>query len=245
MSSDDEIIAIKIATEVDLQSIHEFLSEHFHNVEPIEVSHRMKHAKVQPIDEYLLACIDSHTTLMGYRSNELVGVLIAGKIQSDEHERNLEASRAMSGHNEKHADVLRFLSYIDAKANYCTRLSVPEALHVHQIAIHKSHTGRGIATRLFRFCIENAKILRCQAMTVDCTSQFTARIAEQRAFSLISTVTYDEYHDFIGEKLFEPSQPHTQIKSYALLFNYATNDGNSGCNGNNDNGDNQQQHIIL
>ncbi|KAG5678325.1 hypothetical protein PVAND_008010 [Polypedilum vanderplanki] len=216
---------VKIATRVDLKFIHEFLVEHFHNVEPIEVSHRMKHERVQPNDEYLLSCINCNTTLMGYRGDTLVGVLIAGTIFANEHERNLEASKAMSGHNEKHADVLRFISYIDEKANFCKRLDVPETLHIHHIAVHKDFKGRGIARFLFECCVENARKFNYHAVTVDCTSHYTAKIAEQRAFSLISTVTYDEYHDFIGEKLFDPSFPHLQIKSYALLLkNSSTND---------------------
>jgi arylalkylamine N-acetyltransferase len=222
--SDGRDTFVKIATAADLQLIHAFLSEHFHNLEPIEVSHRMKHEKVQPNDDYLLSCIDCNTTLMAYTGDVLVGVLIAGTIFANEHERNLEASKLMSGRNEKHADVLRFLSYIDEKANYCSRLHVPEALHIHIIAVHGDFKGRGIARTLFECCVENGRKFNYQAVTVDCTSHYTARIAEQRAFSLISTVTYDEYHDFIGERLFEPSFPHMQINSYALILKNSADD---------------------
>lgn len=209
-------ITIKIATAVDLSSIHEFLAEHFHNVEPIEVSHPIKNEKVQPDDEYLMMCIQCNTTLMAFSGEELVGILLAGRILPQEHERNLEASKTVR--NEKHADVLRFLSYIDEKANYCNRLHVPEALHVHNIAISREFQGRGIAKALFKFCIENGRVLNYPALTVDCTSHYTAKIAEERSLSLISTVTYDEYNSFIGEKLFEPIEPHLEIKSYALLY---------------------------
>ena len=221
-------IVVRIATERDLKFIHEFLFDHFHNVEPLEVSHRIKHEKVQPNDDYLMSCIKCNTTLMGFIDGILAGVLIAGTILPNEHERNLEASKSVK--HEKHADVLRFLSYIDEKANYCTRLDIPEALHIHIVSVHRDFRGRGIANTLFEYCIENGKYLKYQALTVDCTNYYTSRIAEQRDFSLISTVTYDEYHEYVGEKLFEPSEPHMQIKSYALLIN----------NKNNDN-----EHIIL
>lgn len=208
---------IKFATSGDIDEIYEFLDDNFHNsAEPIQLAHIDKNERMHPHKEFLNSCIECGTTLTAFIGNVLVGVLIAAKIHNREHERNAEEAKTCD--NKKSADVLKFLSYIDEKANYCNRLEIPEALHMHIVSVHKDYLGRGIAKKLLEFCIENARQLKFQAVTVDCTNYYTAKIATKLDFKLISIVTYDEYNEHIGEKLFTPIAPHTEIKSYALML---------------------------
>lgn len=211
-------LQVQFATDSDFDQIYEFLDENFHNhAEPIQLAHRDKDVRIHPHREFIKSCIESGTTLMGYIDDVLVGVLIAAKIHNREHERNAEAAKTSD--TQKCIDVLQFLSYIDEKANYCNRLNIPEALHMHIVSVHKDYQGRGIARKLFEFCIENGRQLKFRAVTVDCTNCYTAKIAAKLDFKLISIVTYDEYNEFIGKKhLFTPIAPHTEIKSYALML---------------------------
>lgn len=209
--------AIEFASSDDFTQIYEFLDFHFHDgAEPIQLAHPDKSARMHPDKEFIKSCIDCGTTLKALTGDALVGVLIAAKIGEHEHERNEKAANVSD--SKKSADVLKLLSYVDAKANYCNRLGIPEVLHMHIVSVHKDHLGRGIARKLFEFCVENSKRLKCGAITVDCTNYYTAKIAEKLDFKLMSIVSYDEYNEHIGEKLFEPSAPHTEIKSYALLL---------------------------
>lgn len=208
---------IKFATDSDFDKIFVFLDENFHNcAEPIQHSHINKHERLHPHKEFLKECIDCGTSFTAFIGDILVGVLIAGTIQNQEHERNADIAKTCE--NKKSADVLKFLSYIDEKANYCNRLQIPEALHMHIVSVHKDYLGRGIAKKLLKYCIENAKQLKFRAVTVDCTNYYTAKIATKLDFKLISIVTYDEYNQHIGESLFIPIPPHTDIKSYALML---------------------------
>lgn len=213
----DDGFEIRFAIGSDFDQIYDFLDDNFHNsAEPIQLAHEDKDVMMHPHKEFLISCIDCGTTLMAFIGNVLVGVLIAAKIHNREHERNAETAKACD--TKKSADVLHFLSYIDEKANYCNRLQIPEALHMHIVSVHKNYLGRGIAKKLLEFCIENAKQLKFRAVTVDCTNYYTAKIATKLDFKLISIVTYDEYNEHIGKKLFTPIAPHTEIKSYALML---------------------------
>lgn len=208
---------IQFAVSEDFQQIYNFLDENFHNeAEPIQLAHPDKNVRMHPHEEFIQSCIDCGTTLLGFIDDVLAGVLIVAKIQSTEHERNAEEAKFCD--TKKAADVLKFLSYIDEKADYCNRLKIPETLHIHIVSVSKEYQGRGIAKKLFEFCIENARLLKYRAVTVDCTNQYTAKIATKLDFKLISIVTYDEYNEHIGEKLFTPIAPHTEIKSYALML---------------------------
>lgn len=208
---------IELAIGSDFEQIYKFLDFHFHDgAEPVQQAHPDKNARMHPDEDFIKWCIDCGTTLKAYIENILVGVLITAKIDELEHERNDKAARVAD--SKKSTDVLKLLSYVDKKANYCNRLGIPEVLHMHIVSVHKGYLGQGIASKLFEFCIENGRQQQYQAITVDCTNYFTAKIAEKLDFKLISTVTYDEYNEYIGEKLFETVAPHTEIKSYALML---------------------------
>lgn len=210
-------LEIQFATDSDFDQIYGFLDENFHDhAEPIQRAHKDKDVRMHPHKEFIKSCIESGTTLVGFIDDVLVGVLIAAKIHNREHERNAEAAKTSD--TQKSTDVLQFLSYIDEKANYCNRLQIPEALHMHIVSVHKDYQGRGIARKLFEFCIENGRQLKFRAVTVDCTNSYTAKIAAKLNFTLISIVTYDEYNEHIGKNLFSAIAPHTEIKSYALML---------------------------
>ena len=210
-------LEIQFATDSDFDQIYEFLDENFHDhAEPIQQAHKDKDVRMHPHKEFLKSCIESGMTLVGFIDDVLVGVLIAAKIHNQEHERNAEEAKMCD--TQKSTDVLQFVSYIDEKANYCNRLQIPETLHMHIVSVHKDYQGRGIARKLFEFCIENGRQLKVRAVTVDCTNSYTAKIAAKLDFTLISIVTYDEYNEHIGKNLFTPIAPHTEIKSYALML---------------------------
>lgn len=206
---------IKIAVASDLKAINNFLATNFHDMEPIEMSHVDKTDKMIPDDEFILDCIANGTTLMAVKGNELVGALLSGKILPNEAERNLECAKHMK--SKKSADILRFLSFIDRKADYCNRLGVPHCLHIHIVSIHPKHQGLGIAKSLFKSCIEWGRSQSYPAITIDCSNFITAKIAESLGLSCLSTVTFDEYNEHIGDKIFIPSVS-SEIRCYAKFY---------------------------
>lgn len=213
-----EDFKIKFAISSDFDQICEFLDFHFHGgAEPLQLSHPNKEERMHPDKDFIKSCIDCGTTLKAFIGDALVGVLIAAKINNKEHERHKKAAERTSD-SKKSTDVVKLLAYVDEKANYCNRLEIPEILHMHIVSVHKNYLGQGIAKKMCEFCIENGRQLKYRAITVDCTNHYTAKIVENLNFNLISIVTYDEYNEHIGEPLFAPITPHTEIKSYALIL---------------------------
>lgn len=209
-------ITIKIAREEDANELSEFICDHFNDSEPIQLFHVRKGEVMDPPPEDLVKeCLESETTLLAYLGNKLVGVLIAGEINSDVADKDLEYS---GNFGPKGVDVFALLSYIGEKADICNRLKIPRCLHLHILSTHTDHLGQGIAKKLFSSCIETGRQKNFPAFSVDCTSFFTAKIAETFGMKCLSTVTYDEYNEKIGEKLFVPSEPHTVIKSYVKFY---------------------------
>lgn len=209
-------INIKIANPRDLSVVNEFLADNFHNKEPMESSHIDKSDKMTPDNEFLSSCIDCDTTLMAYEGDKLCAVLISGEIQADEAKRNLESAAKFE--TRKFSDILRLLSYVDAKADYCNRLKISRCLHIHIVSVHANFQGRGIAGQLINFCIENGRKMNFPAVSVDCSNYFTEKIVKKLKMTRVSSVTYDEVNDKLGETRFIPREPHMVINSYAKVF---------------------------
>jgi GNAT superfamily N-acetyltransferase len=219
-----DTITIKTAIECDMESINNFIETHFVAMEPIIQSYQLEVStsdSMSEIDEgmseFYLECIQSQTTFTAYSStNELIGVLVAGKINPKHFEETLEFANNCK--DRKFANFSKLLGYVEKKADVCTRLNVQNSLHVHIISVHKDHHQRGIASKLFKKCLEEARNLKFPALSLDCTSYFSSRISEKHGLTLLSTVSYDEFNSHAGEKVFAPKEPHTLIKSYGISF---------------------------
>jgi ribosomal protein S18 acetylase RimI-like enzyme len=209
-----EKIYIRQANESDAKNILDFTNLYFHDCEPLELSHPESGHESKNI-ELIFEAIKSESMLVAVEgtTKTLVGILIACPIGADEAE-NLELSAASIG-VQKRADIINFLAYIEKKANYCERFGVEESLHMHIVSVHPIYRGQQIARKLFESCLSIAKSKNFKLISVDCTSSYSARIAESLGMECISTVTYQEYNNYLGKCLFIPNLPHNEIKSFA------------------------------
>lgn len=209
-------IDVRAATESDLSVISEFICRHFNHHEPIQMFHVRTEEEMDPPPlELMQECIASQTLLLAYGGDELLGVAIAGEITPEAGERDLEMA---AGFGKKGSDVFEMLAYISKKANLCKKLGVSRCLHLHILNVHRDHLCQGIGQRLFKSCDDLGKVKNFPALSVDCTSFFTIKIAEKFHLRCLSTVTYNEYNEHLGKILFIAREPHTEIRSYAKLY---------------------------
>lgn len=210
-----EKVYIRIANESDASNILDFKNLHFHNCEPLELAHPESGHESKNI-EMIYEAIRNGSMLMAVQegtSKTLVGILIACPVGVDESEK-LKVRAATIG-VQKRADIINFLAYIEKKANFCERFGVEESLHIHIVSVHPVYRGQHIARKLFEACLAIAKSKGFKLISVDCTSMYSARIAESLGMECISTVTYQEYNNYLGKCLFIPNLPHKEIKSFA------------------------------
>lgn len=206
-----ESISIRVAGESDSDNIVNFKNLYFHNSEPMELAHpESGHSGLGA--DYIFDAIKNGTVLVATEasSNTLVGVLIADTIESSKKPQ----ISAIKVADQKRTDILNFLAYIEHKANVCKRLKVQQSFHVHVISVHPLYRGQKIASKLFESSIVIAKAKNFTVISVSCTSLYTSKIAESFAMECISTVTYQEYNNYIGKCLFIPNPPHKEIKSF-------------------------------
>lgn len=208
-----ENIQIQVATESDAVNILNFKNLYFHNCDPIELA--------QPEDGHkssnlamLVEAIKRESALMAIdeSTSMIVGILIGSSIDSNEAERIKEAAIAVG--DPKRAEIFKFLAYIEEKADFCKRLNVDQCFNVHNLCIHPSYKGLKIASKLFATIVEIAKLKKFEFICANCSSAFSAKIAANLGMECVSTVSYQEYNEYLGKSLFVPVPPHTEIKSF-------------------------------
>lgn len=145
-------------------------------------------------------------------NSQIAGLASFGKITKNYSRETWDESETTT--NRKWRDILKFMYHIESKSNVCERFGVSEALHLHGVTVDKTYRGRSIGKLLFLECFNIAKSRNYQLVSADCTSVYSIHIAQSVGMELVSTVTYDEYHDKIGDKIFSPIQPHTEIKTF-------------------------------
>ncbi|KAG5675580.1 hypothetical protein PVAND_005474 [Polypedilum vanderplanki] len=205
-------ISIRVAKIENYDNVLNFIRKHYYNEEPITISHPESGHTIDD-EKFSMSHIVHDTVLMAIddQSSETVGVLIAGPIEKGD---AIEMLKNAEKSSKKWSDIQKFLAYIEIKADVLGKFNLEKALHCHVLTVHQDYRGNRIGQRLFEQCFENARKLNYKLMSVDCTSIFTIRIAEKCGMDCISTTTYDEYNQSIGEKLFLPKKPNLEIKTF-------------------------------
>ena len=206
-------VELKTAEMADYSRILEFLRQEFYPDEAITSAHPLPGQLVEN-EEFFMAHLRSGTVWIALETatGKLIGILIAGPIVTSDSDQMLSLARMTS--SPKWADILRLLAYVESKADVCRRFNVQKSLQIHVVAVHHDFRGHKIGQKLFRRCFEVAQDQLHQLISVDCTSLYSIKIAEQLEMEFVSEVTYKEYHKFMGEKIFKPKEPHTVIKTF-------------------------------
>jgi arylalkylamine N-acetyltransferase len=103
---------------------------------------------------------------------------------------------------------------IDEKSDILVKFHPKTCLQIFIVCVHPDYKRQNIATNLLEASFDLAKSIGFDLISVDCTSKFTSNIAEKLSMDLVSTVTYDEYNNYLGKRLFSPLPPHTDIKTF-------------------------------
>lgn len=205
-------IIFETANESEHDNVLQFLRQHFFSEEPINNAYPIKDDSME--EEFILSLLPVGNIILAIDSDnkQIAGLASFGEISKSYSQESWDESEATT--NRKWRDILKFMSHIESKANVCERFGVTEAIHLHGVTVDKRYRGRAIGKSLFNECFRIAKNRNYRLVSADCSSIYSIHIAESVAMECVSTVTYDEYHEKIGDKIFNPIHPHVEIKTF-------------------------------
>lgn len=208
--------SIRVADVKDNVNILEFIREHFYKEEPFTTSY-VEPEQTWDDEEFTLSHIADKTVLIACDAHsKIAGVLIAFPNHQGDAEKVLKSAEIHG--TKKFCDLQKFLIYIEKKAGSFEKFNVKKSLHCHALGVHRDYRGNKIGQKLFEKFFDLGKTLNYRLMTVDCTNIFSMKIAEKLGMKMISSVTYEEYNEVIGEKLFYCKEPNVAIKTFAKLL---------------------------
>jgi GNAT superfamily N-acetyltransferase len=206
-------ISIRVAQSSDHDVVLDFIREHYYKEEPITNSHHQM-GQTSDDEKFSMSHIVHETVLMAFDdvTGKIVGVLIAGPVEHGDADEMIEAAKTTE--TKKWRDISMLLAYIEKKADVLKRFNLDQALHIHVLGVDREYRGQRIGQQLFSYCFENAKRLNYKMVATDCTSVYTIKIAERLGMENVSSMTYDEYNQQLGENLFRPEKPNTEIITF-------------------------------
>lgn len=205
-------IFFRVANESEHDKVLHFLRQHFFSEEPINNAYPIKDDSKE--EEFILSLLPDGNILLAIDSSteNIAGLASFGEITKNYSQESWDESETTL--NRKWRDILKFMSHIESKANVCERFGVTEALHLHGVTVDKAYRGRAIGKQLFNECFKEAEKRNYRLVSADCSSIYSVRIAQSVGMECVSTVTYDEYNDKVGSKIFYPTPPHVEIKTF-------------------------------
>lgn len=207
-------ISIRVIKEEDHDMAMELFREAYYREEPLTLSHPTSgHTKDDEV--FTITANFKHGTCLvavDEENGKFAGVLSAGPIEHGSADELIEAAKTTE--TEKWRDISLFLAYIEKKADMFSRFNISNAVHIQAVGVHRDYRGQRIGERLFKFCFENARKLNYPMVSADCTSIYSMKMAERCGMVHVSSVTYDEYNEIIGRKLFHPVEPNLTIKTF-------------------------------
>lgn len=214
-----EKIYIRAATKSEVLCIKDFVVNHFESDNPIY------HAYIYPqgdnsewLINFLTETVAEENVLMAFETstNILVGVMIAVIMNSETKATNQGSDDLIpkENANQDFVDIVKILHFVTEKANVFKRFKVDQCFHIEVVAVHQNYRKQNIAKKLFESGIDLARSRNFKLVSVDCTNFYSSKVAERLEMECVSTVTYDEYNEYLGKRLFVPIPPHEEIKTF-------------------------------
>jgi GNAT superfamily N-acetyltransferase len=144
----------------------------------------------------------------------LLGVAINGEIFSDENMIEIISNCTC----DRYAKFVRFIETVDRCSEFWDRVAVQRALSSEALAVLGSARGMGIGKALLEGTLQLAKDDGFPLLRVDCSSYYSAKIAEHIGLECIFSLPYAEYKNEDGCQIFAPPSPHVEYKLFVHKF---------------------------
>lgn len=212
-----EKFTIQKVKKSDVDKIVEFKNLHFHGQDPIEMA--MPGVKFQTDNaDLIVKAIETGFALklVEKETGTLVGFMIG--LPSDGTPRVEHFKKAAENAGDTNtAHVLNLIGSVQKKADI--KGKYPKEMKkviVRMLSVHPHYRGQKLGQKLAAAGIEEARKLGFDMITGTCSSVFSSKIAANLGMQHISTLTYDEFHESIGRKVFNVVEPHSELKTYVL-----------------------------
>ncbi|KAL1505550.1 hypothetical protein ABEB36_005092 [Hypothenemus hampei] len=150
------------------------------------------------------------------KTDKIAGVALNGISRKGETEKSIEEMKNID--NLQYRRIFGLLNDVNLELDLFTKYNVDKIFEVRILSVDSSYRGKGIAKELFVQSEAIAKKHGFKVMKTDATSLFTQKVAESQGFWVEKSVSYHDYKDETGQKIYDTRPPHLHYKVMAKLL---------------------------
>lgn len=213
-------VQFSVAKSEDYESVLSFVVEHYYKDEPMSNSYIYDSSPADDDVEFSVSFLFQGMAIKAVDrdcDNRLIGVSIANPIYPGYVEDLLKS--AEQAKTQKWRDSLKLLAHLQQSTDVLQRYNVSKCYDIEIVAVHPEYRGQSIGSRLFEEQFKRAKQLGYPIASADCSSYYSARIAEKVGMKCVGRLAFANYRDDRGVQLFQPRAPHEEIQTFVKLLN--------------------------
>ncbi|EFA02243.1 arylalkylamine N-acetyltransferase 1 [Tribolium castaneum] len=177
------------------------------------------------LEHHDLQTLEDGLSIMAVESTtgEIAGVALNGIARRGDVEKALEEMKSID--NIKYQRIFGLLNNVNKSIDLFTKYNVDKIFELRILSVDSRFRGRGIAKELFLRSELIAEEHGFKLVKVDATSLFTQRAAECLGFITEKCVTYGDFKDENGRKIYDTKSPHDYYKVMTKVVSPKSNDG--------------------
>ncbi|KAF5294538.1 hypothetical protein FQR65_LT10730 [Abscondita terminalis] len=206
---------IRSITEVDTEPVLDHLREFFFRTEPMNESVKLlenKDSRCISLEKYCLKCMSSGVSYLAVtESNKIVSVILNAVCDVDQ-----QSHEQIKDSDAKYEKIINFVNFLGEKGTEAILKKFPGCKKVLDIKILSTDTkwrGKGIAGALVECSRKVGFDKGCELIRIDCSSYYSAKVAEKLGFDLIYTFPFADYKED-GKSVFLLPHPHVSATVY-------------------------------
>ncbi|XP_053686526.1 arylalkylamine N-acetyltransferase-like 2 [Sabethes cyaneus] len=214
--SRSDLIEFDVAHPDDYNSVLEFVLNHYYRDEPMNSSYIYDRNPAEDDVEFSVSFMFQGMAIKAVdrsKGNHLIGISIANPIYPGYVDDLLEAAERAK--TRKWKDSLKLLAHLQQSVNILDRFKVAKCYDIEILAVDPEYRGHSIGATLFERQFERGRHLGFPLASADCSSYYSARIAERVGMTCVGKLAYADYRDEHGVQLFQPCAPHLEIQTFA------------------------------
>ncbi|XP_058464564.1 arylalkylamine N-acetyltransferase-like 2 [Malaya genurostris] len=214
-----DCIEFRVANPDDYDSVLEFVLKFYYHDEPMNNSYIYDSNPAEDDVEFSVSFVLQGMAVVAedcHQGKTLVGVSIANPTYPGYVQDLLNA--AEQARTRKWRDSLKLLAHLQRSVNILERFNAQKCYDIEIVAVDPDYRGQSIGAKLFEEQFKRAKSLGYPLASADCSSFYSARIAERVGMKCIGKLAYSDYRDEDGVQLFQPSAPHREIQTFVIVL---------------------------
>ncbi|XKL64949.1 hypothetical protein PGB90_005035 [Kerria lacca] len=200
-----------------------FLRKFFFRDEPLNMAVGLldePNANCTELEEYCLACIPNGMSIMAVSPSGYILGMCLNEIKIRDQKENNDSKINDECANPKCKKILQLLATMNKCSDVFGHFPTAEKLlEIVILSVDESCRGQGICKTLVEKTKEMAIQKNFPLIKVDCTSHFSAKAVSRLGFHCIYTISYMDYVDSEGNRVFKTKSPHSSAKTFVLPLN--------------------------